>query len=69
MQITKFQNINYYVWKCSQVFRSHVSVCVDLEVLWGPSCCVMFSTPSKVETWFDYSRNTTVIFKKTTKNL
>jgi hypothetical protein len=35
-----------------------------LEALWGPSCYVMFSTPSKVETWFDYPKNTIVFIKK-----
>ncbi len=30
---------------------------MDLEALWGLGCYVIFSTPSKAKTWFDYSRS------------
>ncbi len=37
---------------------------MDLEVLCGPSCYVMFSTPLEIETWLDYAKNTVVFIKK-----
>ncbi len=40
---------------------------MDLKAMWGPSCYVMFSTPSEVETWFDYLKNTIVFIKKQRK--
>jgi hypothetical protein len=44
--------------------KSHAKVCVDLEALWGPSCYVMFLTPSQVEAWLDCLRNIIVFIKK-----
>jgi hypothetical protein len=38
-----------------------------LKALWRPSCYVVFSTSLKVETWFDYPKNTIMLIKKQPK--
>jgi len=40
---------------------------MDLEALWGPSCYLMFLTPSEAKTWFNYPKNTIMFIKKQQK--
>jgi len=54
--------ISFYIF-FKKIEKPWQNLC-DLETLWRPSCYVMFSTPSEVETWLNYPRNTRVFIKK-----